>query len=108
MHSDAACRVKKFGGLMADEFPSDVEALAVCLEALGAFEALLREGKPPTDTTKSAPPLTPEERLCASSYKGPPLKCSCGKPSQCVAYEPGWDVFRCECGVGCRRAKQPG
>ena len=70
MHSDAACRVKKFGGLMADGFPADVEALAVCLEALAEHAhdggAILREVNPkartPIDTTKSAPPLTPEEQ----------------------------------------------
>lgn len=50
---------------------SDAQALAVCLEVLAGHAhdggALLREVNPkartPIDTTNSAPPLTPEERM---------------------------------------------
>ena len=52
MHSDASYRMKEFGGLMADEFQSDIDALAVCIEALEA----------PHSTLNSAPPTTKEER----------------------------------------------
>lgn len=57
MHSDAEYRVKTFGGLMADEFQADIDALAICLEQLDG-------------TSASRPPLTKDD----PRIPGEPLK----------------------------------
>ncbi len=53
----------RFKNGLEESNAKDAHALTTAIEALGAFEVLLREGRPPIDTTKSAPPLTPEEGL---------------------------------------------
>jgi len=50
MHSDAEYRVKTFGGLMADEFQADTDALAICLEQLDGASA---SQPPPAKTMKT-------------------------------------------------------